>query len=183
VTTFPAPVDVLVISGPVGVGKSTTAYEVSNQLQAAGIGHALLDSDELDRLFPMPAYQVELSEQNLRAVWSSFAERGTTRLVLVGVFIDVEAELDWLRRSIPGARWIVVLLLASEETLGERLSRREIGSGLQYHIGRSRMQAARFGWARSLMGSTPSRPTGGPSSMSPTSCSGSSAGSEHEVAG
>lgn len=42
----PAPVEILVISGPVGVGKSATAYEVSHQLQAAGIGHALLDSDE-----------------------------------------------------------------------------------------------------------------------------------------
>jgi hypothetical protein len=85
----------------VGVGKSTIAYEVSNQLQAAGIGHALLDSDELDRLFPVPADQVELGEQNLRAVWSSFAKRGATRLVLVGVFIDVEAELDSLRSIDP----------------------------------------------------------------------------------
>ena len=42
--------DVLVISGPAGVGKSTTAFEVSLQLQAADVDHVLIDTDELDRI-------------------------------------------------------------------------------------------------------------------------------------
>ncbi len=32
--------DVLVISGPGGVGKSTVAFEASQQLQAQGVDHA-----------------------------------------------------------------------------------------------------------------------------------------------
>ena len=46
--------DVLVISGPGGVGKSTVAFEASQQLQAQGVDHALVDTDELDRIFPVP---------------------------------------------------------------------------------------------------------------------------------
>lgn len=43
---------VLVISCPAGVGKSSVAHEISLQLQAAKIDHALIDTDELDRMFP-----------------------------------------------------------------------------------------------------------------------------------
>ena len=41
--------DILVISGAAGVGKSTTAFEVSHKLQAANVDHVLIDTDELDR--------------------------------------------------------------------------------------------------------------------------------------
>src|SRR5207248_7049909 len=47
------PVQVLLISGPGGVGKSTLGWEVATQLRRLGIAHVLLDSDELDRAWPL----------------------------------------------------------------------------------------------------------------------------------
>ena len=113
----------LVISGAAGVGKSSTAYEVSNQLQRAGVGHAVVDSDELDHIFPVPPDLARLTERNLKCVWSGFSERGVTRLVLVGVYLHRPAELEWIRRAIPGAHFTLVRLVASDETLADRLVR------------------------------------------------------------
>lgn len=80
--------EALVVSGPAGVGKSSVAFEVSLQLQAIGAAHALIDTDELDRIYPVPDDLPALTERNLAAVWQGFAERGVQRLILVGVHLD-----------------------------------------------------------------------------------------------
>lgn len=80
--------DVLVISGPAGVGKSAVAFEMTLQLRAAAIPHALVDTDELDRIYPVPDDLPSITERNLAAVWETFSERGIDKLILVGVYPD-----------------------------------------------------------------------------------------------
>jgi adenylylsulfate kinase-like enzyme len=48
------PVPTLLITGPGGVGKTTVAHEISRQLEARGVPHAMVDADELDRIYPAP---------------------------------------------------------------------------------------------------------------------------------
>jgi adenylylsulfate kinase-like enzyme len=40
----------LLITGPAGVGKSTLGWEMSAQLAAAQVAHAVIETDELDRV-------------------------------------------------------------------------------------------------------------------------------------
>jgi Mrp family chromosome partitioning ATPase len=134
--------DVLVISGPAGVGKSTTAFEVSHQLQAAGVDHVLIDTDELDRIYPVPDDLSDVTERNLAAMWRTFATRGARRLILVGVYLDRPTELDWVRRAIPGAAITCIRLAASDATLVDRVDRREVGSGRDEQLERTRRQVA-----------------------------------------
>jgi Mrp family chromosome partitioning ATPase len=134
--------DILVISGPAGVGKSTTAFEVSHQLQAAGVDHVLIDTDELDRIYPVPDDLSDVTERNLAAMWRTFAERGACRLILVGVYLDRPSELDWVRRAIPDAAITCVRLAASDATLVDRVDRREIGSDRAGQLERTRRQVA-----------------------------------------
>ena len=134
--------DVLVISGPAGVGKSTTAFEVSHQLQAAGVDHVLIDTDELDRIYPVPDDLADVTERNLAAMWATFAARGARRLILVGVYLDRPTELDWVRRAIPDAAITCVRLAASDATLVDRVDRREIGSDRAGQLERTRRQVA-----------------------------------------
>jgi len=138
------PTEAVLISGAAGVGKSSTAFEMSTQLQAAGVSHALIDTDELDRIFPVPDDLFRLTERNLAAVWQAYRERGASRVIVVGVFVHEQSELAWLRRSIPGARFTLVRLAASYATLADRIEGREIGSDLHGQLARTRRQLRRL---------------------------------------
>jgi hypothetical protein len=46
-------IEVLVISGPAAVGKTSVANELSAQLRAADIAHAVIDTDALDDVYPV----------------------------------------------------------------------------------------------------------------------------------
>lgn len=133
-------VDVLVISGAAGVGKSSTAYEISHQLRIAGVAHAVLDSDELDHIYPLPRDLPRLTERDLAAVWEGLRAYGARRLVLVGVFLHRPSESAWIARAVPGARFTHVQLVASRAVLVDRIRRREIGSGADCQIARTMAQ-------------------------------------------
>ena len=132
--------DVLVICGPAGVGKSSVAFEVSLLLDRCGVSHALIDTDELDRVSPVPEGLPAITERNLRAVWSTYAERGVGRLILVGVWLDRPSETEWIRRAVPGARLTSIRLLANRDTLVERVRNRERGTGLDGQLARTMQQ-------------------------------------------
>jgi AAA domain-containing protein len=125
----PTPVQVLLLSGPGGVGKSTLGWEVATQLRRLGIAHVLLDSDELDRAWPLTtAERDRLNRANLTAFWANAAALGHSRLVFVGVFLNAGAALDWVTACIPGASVTRVVLDARDDELERRVRAREIGS-------------------------------------------------------
>ncbi len=147
--------DELVIAGPAGVGKSSVAFKISLQLQTAGVAHALIDTDELDRVFPVPSDLPRVTKQNLAAVWQTYRQRGIQRLILAGVVLDRPAELDWIARAVPGARFTLIRLAASAQTVLDRVTRREIGSGLEPQLERTRRGLGRH--RRSATGHPPRR--------------------------
>lgn len=142
-------IDVVLIAGPAGVGKTTVANEVSLQLRAAGIAHAVIDSDGLDDLFPVPDDQRRLTEHNLAHVWSSFQARGADRLLLTGVYLHRPDELEWITRATGPDRMVLVELTAPDAVLRERVGRREVGSGGPSQLERTAAQAHRLAAERS----------------------------------
>lgn len=130
----------LLITGPGGVGKTTVAFEMSRQLEAAVIGHALLDLDELDRIYPAPQgdpHKTHLTGRNLAAVWANLRDAGAPRLILTMVATSPDYELPHIQQAVPEASIIMVRLHASEEILLERVRRREIGSGREHQLRRT----------------------------------------------
>jgi len=122
-------IDVVVIAGPAGVGKSSTAFEMSNQLRGAGISHAVIDTDALDHVYPPPENQRALTERNLAAVSQSFLDCGVRRLIVAGVYLNRRREQEWVRHATQGDRFTLIQLAASDGTLAARVRQREIGSG------------------------------------------------------
>lgn len=143
----------LLIAGPAGVGKSTLSWEISAQLAAAQIAHAVIETDELDRVFPRPTANelervrpgtIDVSSINLAAVWSTYRALGQTRLIMSGVMLHLEYDKRWILSAIPEAQITVVCMLAAESTLLARLAQREIGSGAEEQAQRSLRQARRL---------------------------------------
>ena len=142
-------IEVAVIAGPAGVGKTTVAHEVSLQLRTAGVPHAVIDTDGLDDVFPVPEDQWRLTEHNLAHVWSAFRARGTDRLLLTGVYLHRPQELAWINRATGADRVVLVELTAPDTILEERVVRREIGSGGPSQLERTAAQAQRLAADRS----------------------------------
>jgi hypothetical protein len=80
-----APVPVLVITGPVGVGKSTIAAEAAWLLRQADVPHALVDLDRIEQSWPVPADDPgneRVSHRNLACMWATSARSGGCRRAL-----------------------------------------------------------------------------------------------------
>ena len=122
-------IDVVVIAGPTGVGKSSTALEVSSQLRRARVAHAVIDTEALGLVYPPAADPPEVAERNLAAVWQTFRDHGAKRLVVAGTHLTRRDELEWVRRATEGDRFTLIQLAASAATLRARLRHREMGSG------------------------------------------------------
>lgn len=139
-----AVVEVLLIGGRSGVGKSTVGWEVSRQLQAAAVSHCFIEGDNLDQVFPAPPddpVREKISEANLRAMWANYRALGHTRLVYTNTAAVLSQ--DWMNRALgEGVKFVGALLTADDETAMRRLGLREIGGGLDWHVERSRRAAA-----------------------------------------
>jgi adenylylsulfate kinase len=126
---------VLVLTGPVGVGKTTVARALSELLAHADIAHAVIDLDELRWCYPSPVndpFQIKLGLQNLAVVWASYRAAGAERLILVDI-VETPATLDGYLAALPNANLVVVRLHAPVPTLLHRLEGREVGASLIWH--------------------------------------------------
>ena len=132
-------VPVLIISGPVGVGKTSVAHEMFDQLIDRNIAHAVIDIDALGISWPFgenDPFNNRVAMRNLGAVWTNFAASGVTRAILPRV-IESQADLAPYKTAIPGADIQVCRLTATINTLRERVTRRESGSSQDELIRRS----------------------------------------------
>ncbi|MGK6312092.1 AAA family ATPase [Neorhizobium sp. DT-125] len=142
-------VEILLLTGPAGVGKSTLSWEISSRLAESGIAHAAIESDELDRVFPRPVRQdlermapgtIDISALNLKAIWSTYRQLGQTRLILSGVMMHLAFDRRWITAAIPNASFRIVRLMATEETIAARLVKRESEKGFPSQLERSLRQ-------------------------------------------
>lgn len=122
-------------------------------LAEAGVAHAAIETDELDRVFPKPGADElaplapgarDVSQLNLAALWRTYRALGHTRLVMSGVMLHVDFDKRWILAAIPEASITVVRLRADEPSLLGRLDRREAGAGRDAQIERSLRQARRM---------------------------------------
>ncbi len=148
---------ILLITGPAGVGKSTLCWEMSARLAVAGLAHAAIETDELDRVFPLPTSDeleslrpgtTDISAIHLATMWATYRALGHTRLIMSGVMLHPEEDRRWIADAIPDADITVVRLRSSDATLLSRLNRREVGSGRDDQIRRSLQQAEQMAGQR-----------------------------------
>ena len=133
------PVPLLIVTGPVGVGKSTVANEIGLLLIKAGIPNAVVDFDMLSACYPRKhddRWGSRLAFRNLAAIWRNYYESGARRLTVARV-IESREELDGFREAVPGAQIVVARLRAAPETLRRRVIQRGVGLGTDWHLNRA----------------------------------------------
>ncbi|MBF6614685.1 MAG: hypothetical protein IVW55_16360 [Chloroflexi bacterium] len=126
---------VLVLTGPVGVGKSAVACELSNLLIEMRVAHAVVDMDWLRSSYPRPEddpFHTALGLRNLAATWANYSSAGAERLVVVDV-VETRAARAMYEAPIPHADVMVVRLNATLPTILSRLEGRETGASLAWH--------------------------------------------------
>ncbi|WP_330173553.1 hypothetical protein OG875_08175 [Streptomyces sp. NBC_01498] len=131
-------VEVLLIGGRAGVGKTTVGWEVSAQLRTVPVPHAVIEGDCMGQVHPAPEGdpdRSEIAESNLTAVWANFARRGYRRLIYTNTVSVLPEATGMFRRAMgTGVRMTRVLLTATDATAHERLVGRELGSELEREL-------------------------------------------------
>ncbi|MGW6059742.1 hypothetical protein [Streptomyces sp. NPDC055189] len=136
--------EALLIGGRSGAGKSSVGREVAALLRAADVGHAYIEGDVLDAVHPAPRGDPDrsrITERNLAALWANYTDLGCHRLVYTNSASVLGSE-EWLfTGALRGPRIIRVLLTATDATVEERLTARELGSELEQQLRRSAFMA------------------------------------------
>lgn len=130
----------ILISGPVGVGKTTTASALSDAFNAQSRPHCLVDLDGLRYTYPRPKddrFGMRLGLKNLGAVWANAKDAGATTLIVASV-IETRAEADQMAQALAIDAWFVVQLMADVPTLMTRVRGRESGESLLWHEARAK---------------------------------------------
>src|SRR6266536_4436707 len=113
----------LIVTGPVGVGKSTVLHTVDALLTEADVSHATVVLEEVSRCWPAPPddpWNERLIHRNLAALWSNYASRGAERLLLEKL-VEHRSQLRPVQEAIPDAEITVVRLQAPLPLIEERV--------------------------------------------------------------
>ncbi len=135
----------LVVCGPSGSGKTVTMWEIGHRLRQGEIPHALIDADELDRVWPQPESVealITVTRRHLRTMWETFSGLGTRHLLVCGVMASIAQSEEWIAEAVPGATITYVRLSAEHATRERRLRGRTLGSGFDQEMRASDRAAA-----------------------------------------
>ncbi|SDT25933.1 GNAT family N-acetyltransferase [Microlunatus soli] len=133
-------IELLLIGGRSGVGKSTVGAEISAQLEQAAVRHAYIEGDVMDWCYPK---RQDLFEKNLSDLTRNYLSFGYRRFVYTNTAsVKVADEIAGLMPA--PARTIGALLTCEDDTAAARLRSREVGSELDVHLRRTGIVAREF---------------------------------------
>jgi len=132
-------IPVLIVTGPVGAGKTTVAAAISAELERREVAHAWVDIDQLAQCYPRPVddpFHGRLTMRNLADVCRNFIAAGAGRLILPYVIEDAAGRAA-IAAAVSGGEVTVVRLTVRPETVAARLRGRESGESLEWHLRRA----------------------------------------------
>ncbi len=132
---MPTEYSILIITGPVGAGKTSAAEAVYDILSANKTPCAVIDFDWLTAAYPAPVkdrFNFKLGITNLSSIIPNYMSLGI-KLFIIPTVVENKEEIEAFRKLITDTNIFVVRLTAKPATLHRRLEKREIGSLLDWH--------------------------------------------------
>lgn len=129
----------IVVTGPVGAGKSTTAAAISTQLEDAGVRHAFVDMDHQRWVYPEPEgdrFGMRLGYRNLASIWPNLREVGVSCVILADVVESREQAREYAC-AMPGTSVTIVRLDVSMAEIARRLEGREPERTIAWYLRRA----------------------------------------------
>jgi broad-specificity NMP kinase len=126
----------LLITGTVGVGKTSVLLEIGELLTLGDAPFALVDLDWLAWLRPSRASQTTVPDvlsENLGHVARTFRRAGVERLVLARA-VRRPHEVESIRAALEPCELAVVRLTAAPSVIARRLGERDSGAPLAEHL-------------------------------------------------
>ncbi len=133
-------VPMVLITGPVGVGKTTVAKALAVRLESCGTAYWAMDIDRLTDFAPRSPgdpFGFGMSTAGISSLWPVMRSAGV-RVVIFPRVVESRLEIERLQASIPGATALVVRLRASLETLDGRIKGRSVGPRQAWDLQRTR---------------------------------------------
>lgn len=130
----------LLITGTVGVGKTSVAEVIGDLLSEAHVPNAVIDVDWLRRAWPSPpgdTFNLSMAMRNLRSISSNYFNAGIRRLVLASV-LETQDDRDRHQEAL-GVPLAVCRLKVDLPIVQARLARRHEAeeADLRWHLDRS----------------------------------------------
>jgi len=126
---------ILIVTGPVGAGKTSASEAVYDLLSANKTPCAVIDFDWLTAAYPSPAddrFNFRLGIKNLSSIIPNYISMGVN-LFIIPTVVESKDEIETFKELIKGTDIFVIRLTAEPATLHKRLDKREIGNLLDWH--------------------------------------------------
>lgn len=127
--------EILVISGPCGVGKTSTGAALSGLLQDAKVPHTFIDMDALTYTYPRPEHDRfadALALKNLSAIWSNARAAGARYLIVPRVAETKDYAVN-MGHALGIDTVHLCRLVASNDDLSHRIRSRSTGAAADWH--------------------------------------------------
>jgi hypothetical protein len=128
--------DLLVVTGTMGSGKTSVLSEASDILALHKISHAQIDLDALGAAYLSDDVNADtMMYENLASVAKNYVRLGLTRF-LIARAIENRVELDRCCRAVGASETAVCRLVANDVTMRQRVAARERGIRQQEFVER-----------------------------------------------
>ena len=129
----------IVITGPVGAGKTTTAMALAEMLEHGDISCAMVDMDQLRWFHPTPQgdpFGGVVGRKHVKYMAQTWRELGIPTVILADV-IETSAGKQDLADALYGYELMVVRLNVGMDRLHARLRNRETERQIGWHLNRA----------------------------------------------
>jgi len=131
---------ILIITGPVGAGKTTIAESLFDLLSENKTPCAVIDFDWLTAAYPPPLndrFNFYLGIANLRSILPNYLSMGI-KIFIIPTVVESKEEIEKFKELINETDIFVIRLSGELATLHKRLDKRETGKMLNWHKKRAK---------------------------------------------